>query len=392
MLTKLVTFVNIALRAHKFISQTDNELKERSLTQFAEQTRIEPITIISKDLIALPELKDINSALVSIYTGYYLQALTLQNADQRSINIINQLSTNRTANLPDILESKNNQSKVILDGPDVITVDDVNKIIDKFPGMESNAVYIPKGLPKIAGSQSAGLGANVGPTPAKGSTENVIGESSQIITCPTSLAIGKVFDIEVGGSVKYKITMSCRLKPVPVDTSIICQAYEKATMADTDAQRKLRIKTGELDFWKDGLMCNDLIDHHRKTLLKDDTGFYRAVSKRRINHLKANLAKGVGLNTASNILVLSSSTARQLEGVLGGKLSVNTVRNQLFVEGGLILLVVYNPDTALVTMYHRGTDLPTTVTVRELQIANKGTGMDVGEILRAYQLGQPPRF
>jgi len=43
-----------------------------------------------------------------------------------------------------------------------------------------------------------------------------------------------------------------------------------------------------------------------------------------------------------------------------------------------------------VTFYHRGIDMHTEVGMRDLKIANKGSGPDVSDILKAYQMGNAP--
>jgi hypothetical protein len=43
-----------------------------------------------------------------------------------------------------------------------------------------------------------------------------------------------------------------------------------------------------------------------------------------------------------------------------------------------------------VTIYHRSLEIPTQVSIKELKTANKGSGPDVAEILKAYQLGNAP--
>jgi hypothetical protein len=58
----------------------------------------------------------------------------------------------------------------------------------------------------------------------------------------------------------------------------------------------------------------------------------------------------------------------------------------------VMLMVVVDTDYEQVTIYTRGLAGSTTVSVKAMKNAAKGSGPDVGEILRAYQLGQSPRL
>ena len=57
-----------------------------------------------------------------------------------------------------------------------------------------------------------------------------------------------------------------------------------------------------------------------------------------------------------------------------------------------MIMVVIDPDWDHVTFYHRSIELPTELSVKELQATNKSKGPDVAEILKAYQMGNSPSF
>ena len=57
-----------------------------------------------------------------------------------------------------------------------------------------------------------------------------------------------------------------------------------------------------------------------------------------------------------------------------------------------MIVMVIDTEWEQLTIYHRGIEEPTELAVKELKSLNRGTGPDVGEILKAYQLGNSPQF
>ena len=62
----------------------------------------------------------------------------------------------------------------------------------------------------------------------------------------------------------------------------------------------------------------------------------------------------------------------------------------LEVDSLAMIMVVIDTDYESVTIYTRDIQLPNKFSVRELKTANKGSGPDVGEILKAYRIGMQP--
>ena len=150
---------------------------------------------------------------------------------------------------------------------------------------------------------------------------------------------------------------------------------------------------GGIDFWRDLVMCQDLIDAHSKNLKADKTGIYLQMMQRRAGNNKAALVSGMpSINSASNIIVLSSDSAAALELRVNGKLKDFKVRQRIFQEGYSMLLAVIDDKWGRVRIYTR--DIPdfTEVSERDLKSSAKGTGPDIGDILSAFRAGSSPRL
>lgn len=150
---------------------------------------------------------------------------------------------------------------------------------------------------------------------------------------------------------------------------------------------------GGIDFWKDLVMCQDLIDAHSKNLKADKTGIYLQMMQRRAGNSKAAMVSGMpSANSASNIIILSSDSAAALELRVGGKLKDFKTRQRIFQEGYGMLLFVIDDKWGRVRIYTR--DIPefTEVSERDIKASAKGTGPDIGDILSAFRAGSSPRL
>ena len=150
-------------------------------------------------------------------------------------------------------------------------------------------------------------------------------------------------------------------------------------------------RAGQLEFIRDLVFCQDLIDAHKKTLAKDNSGLYEEIRKRRRgNSISAIFSGQPSVATASNLIVISAPTATELQRRIGGRLRDVKTRDKIFRETYCMILCVVDPDYEMVTFFHRGIAIPTELSFKELKISNGKKGPDVAEIMKAYQMGANP--
>lgn len=151
-------------------------------------------------------------------------------------------------------------------------------------------------------------------------------------------------------------------------------------------------RAGQLQFIRDIVMMQDLIDEHKKLLNKDTSGVYAEIMRRRRNNSVSEILTGnVSIGAASNIVVISKRTAQAVERMGNGRLSDFAFRQAIFNDSYVLLLFVVDEELERVTIYHRDNKIPTQMSLKELKNSNKGSGPDVMEILKAYQLGSAIR-
>lgn len=352
------------------------------LVKFTSSARVEPICLIDNDVMHHEMLPDVMQSLQSIFAGYYLQAMAIS-TNIGKIDVVKQLdrlNPNRSvgANLPDI-------SGMILS---------TESYQHGLPRFGKLALEADKKKDKEEKPEDAIVDRldNDEKKSSKGSSSSIDKEVFATVRDLTNLSVGKLLNVEItDGHNKATIPISIRLMASSIPSRSIIHILSLGNKDTTIKERYHGWKSGRLDFIRDIVFCQDLIDAHKEGMLKDKTGVYGEILKRRKNNAISTIISGnPSIATASNLLVCSKETIRQLEGEIGREFKDFKTRQKIFDESYLMIIAVIDKEWDRVTIYHRGINLPTEVGMRDLRVSNKGSGPDVSEILKAYQLGHNP--
>lgn len=207
-----------------------------------------------------------------------------------------------------------------------------------------------------------------------------------------NLSVGKQFSVEItDGNHSASIPVSIRLMASSLPTANLVHILSLNSADNSVKGRYHKYRAGRIEFIKDLVLCQDLIDAHRKNLMADKDGIYSNLVKRSRNNGLATIVSGnPSIATASNLVIMSSDTAARLELEINGKLDDFKTREKIFKETYLMIVAVIDKQWERVTFYHRGIHSRTEVGMRDIKAANKGNGPDVSEILKAYQVGNSP--
>jgi hypothetical protein len=75
-----------------------------------------------------------------------------------------------------------------------------------------------------------------------------------------------------------------------------------------------------------------------------------------------------------------------------GKLKDFNTRQKLFQQGYGMLMFIIDKQWGRVRMYTRDIPEYTELNERDLKASNKGGGVDIGDVMKAFQVGNSPRF
>lgn len=358
-----------------------------SLIEYTQPTRVEPIVLMDDRVVTLPYAGDVMQSLSSVFAGYYLQAIALSVNVGRVdvIKLLDKLNPNRNLDENAIAGATMLQQRMSLEDANAyafgLPVPGQAVGLEHF-GLEARSVYEYFDR-KDGGKDDAG----------KPDGLTSADDAMKVAREATNLSVGKLLEVEIeSDGHKAVFPVSVRLIATATSPKGVVHTLSVGSKNNkTMAERFHMWRAGQLDFWKDLVMCQDLIDDHKEGLLKDTTGVYSSTIKRRNkNRISAILSGQPSVATASNMIVMDQETAKELERNISGRLKDFKTRQKIFKETYAMIIVVINQDWDQVTFYHRGIDTPSEMSIGELKSINKSKGPDVAEILKAYQLGNAP--
>lgn len=335
--------------AHAKSVTTDN------LISVTRDTRVEPIALIDSTIINESYVSDILAVCTKMFAGYYLRAVEMTTKIE-GVAISQKLA-------------KFNPNRSV-----------INAVV-------STASYAaPEPYPSLDASYKVSTESK--PEKEPRSNADINGTLKQM----DNLALGMTVNVTFQDGVN-KSTMPVNIRMIPVSSApkLITSTFEIGSKRNSAKERWHRFKAGELSLIGDLILCNDLIDTHRKAEIKDKSGFYQETMRRRRNNTIAGLISGEpSVANSSNVMIISNRTAMQIENLLEGELDDFKVRERAFEQTAVMLLVVVDPDWERVKIYSRSIEISTSLQFRDFKSVNSKGGADVEDILRMYQEAAKP--
>lgn len=338
----------------QFKSIIDGMSGESSLVSATSMARVEPLCIVDADVINVEYLGDTLNVLQNIFSGYYLQALQL---------LTNLGSIKVTQTLGRLNPSRSG-------GFESYTAPNI--------GLETYKYRLPNYSihPAMEASNSAG-----------------VRDAGKDVFADSNLVTGKMYNVTIkDGPHEATVPVAIRLLVNSIPTNIMVSLMGIHNKVDYDmVERYHAWRSGRIQFVRDLILCKDLIDKHRNTLIKDPTGVYSEIVNRQNKNLKSGLLNSTpSLATSSNLAIISSETAELIEAKIDGSLDNFKARHPIFQTTNLMILVVIDKSWEQVTFYHRGINAFTKVSVKDLKNSSKKDGGDVNSILKAFIEGKAP--
>lgn len=351
-------------------------MRSNSLIEYTKSTRVEPIGLIDHTIADLPVMKELTLSVTSLFAAYYLQAVAV------STNINN-------VEVARILEKLNPSRDPIDSFGNILALESRNPNPFALPGfgLESKTPTV-----RFKPAKENNVYEHPEDELPVHSTAMTNETQKQIANLALNLSTGILLNVEIMvDENKATIPVSVRLITTLTDPMVLKQMVEYSAKDKSLKARYTGYRTGELSL-KDMMFATDLIDAHREALVKDKSGNYAEIIRRKNkNKLSGLIGMNPSVATASNIMIISKETADQIEGGIGGKLADYKIRQRVFKDTYLILMVIVDQRWEQVTIYHRGIQLPTQLSFRDLKSNGQGN-LDVNDMLKMYQLGRNPTF
>lgn len=414
-LTNVAKFVNDVKKYTGFITTS-------SLTDVAKLTRVEPLTILSKDLINLDYMVDVNQALLSMFSAYYLQAISVLTTinDVEVVKILDALNPDRdsTGFLMGERVSRETYGNLVLEnyehklpGTSRVAIEDTKENIDAINTISNLSVgkllHVRINLPHMADKISFDYAEDIGGSHDKSEStttmnQNKSGKTDSDSITGTSTQTGSKDNesnkthsgFRVERDTAVIIPIAVRLMASIIPNATITHLLTLKTEDNSLVERYHAWRSGRISFIKDLIFCQDIINEYKKAMIGDDSGTMLEIIRRVNNSKKFGLlTKNPSLVSASNLFVISETVAREIETKLGGKLSNARIRDKAFDNTYAMIIAVVDREWERVTFYTRGLSASTDLSIKEIKAVSKNkSGIDIGDLLKSLQMGSPMSF
>lgn len=345
-----------------------------SFADLSKLTRVEPLTIVSKDLISYEPISDIQQAVLSMFTAHYLQA----------VNIINNISKVEVVRVLDKLNPARDNTSLLLSG----VLESHNNL-----SLESYRYSLPRdGVTKIV-------------------LEDKSKSESVDINDLVNLSVGRLINVGIDYQVEKSIVDKNGVERTSASTSTCNIPINIRLMASTIPNRAIigvmahqleditfnerwhAWRSGRISFIKDLILAQDLIDENKRAIINDESRTLAKIQTRVANNKKAGLqSRNPSLAISSNIFVISEEVAKELEMKIGGPLSKTMIRDKIFQNTYAMLLVVVDREWNRVTFYTRGNSEWTDLSIKDIKNKAGNKGPDLLDMMKALNLGMSASF
>lgn len=338
------------------ISGADSYLGGKSLIDVTRHGRVEPLFIVDADLQNYEHMSAISQTMLSIFSGFYLQAVEIL-SNIGKVTVAQKLAPLNPSRKTDI---------------GLLSHDTYKLAAESY----THALPLKKNREAVALEDSVNTNDQA---------KNLIDQAN--------LSVGRMYDVKLKGeeedfSVKVAIRLLAKVMPT---TSLAAMLTSKGVMDHDLVERFHGWRAGRLGFIRDLLLCQDLIEKHRNASIKDKTGTYDEIITRKNDAIRAGLLeRNPSMAIASNLCVISSETMDQVEARMMGDMTSQKVRKALFEATNMMVLAVVDRGYERITFYYRGIPQSSTLSIRDIKGAAKNGGTDVLDIMKAFMAGHTP--
>lgn len=393
MLSTLSTLINSTLGILKKYPDLVRSANASSMTQYTKSTRTEPIAMIDQNLINMAELPDLMATLTSIYAAMYAQSFSIainhEIGDIKVMKTLDKINPNRSK-MEGVLALAAGLESAQLTLPNYLT-DTVSQ--ESVISFEAKDVTISKDNTSVYGvlrDVDRAIDGKRIKSLDSASSGSSSSDTESISSFMSNISTGILFEVTVEADHrKVNIPISVRLLANKMPSGMLVNLLTAAVRNQTAKERFREWRAGGISMWSDVILCKDILREYRTNLIKDSSGMFSEVLRRKSsNQIAGAISGNPSISQISNIVIVSTETVDLFERESNKKMNQADTRNLIFSNTQTLILAIVNRDRETVTLHYHDINVPTTVTFKELKSSGgKGGGPDVMEILKAYQMG-----
>lgn len=223
----------------------------------------------------------------------------------------------------------------------------------------------------------------------------IINEKPTELTLPS----GRIIQVDFGNASSkntLRISLFLQLSPrfIPTD---VAKAFVGMNFTPSIRQRWLQMSAGEISFFKDFLMGQDMRRQRLKARRDDKSGALQDMIDRQENSLSNAWLKMATItperqNIANTILIFEKNSFDKACSTSGLSFNDYNNRQRFFSKTFAMMLCVVDPMFNRVTMYYHGLPAVSTFTFDQLKRNSKTDAVDLSSIMKTFAQGMAPKF
>jgi len=374
---------------------TDSDLL--SLTKFS---RIEPLCVVSKSLVNSSHYKNILMMNLNIFASLYISAVPMINVIGKTKvgKLLGQLNPDRDLDTFVGLEDNSSYGVLAKDYQFGLPSSTVEKRLELLG--EENGALTFMGSPTEYSLDSLGFESL---SSAKDSLKELANhevfkgdkhtaKSTAKIDEDMAVAVGKQITITLQHEeVEMPVNVSLKLTAIPVDGELIGSVLNDEATDSEFTERYHKWRSGRITFFKDFMLALDLLENHKKLMMKDDIGFYEeAIRRSRNGKIWGVLLRAPSLAEASNIYIIDRAIRKSIESKYRGKFKSEKIRKRIFGVTRALIFCVVDEDMGVMDIYYRNIPEPSRIRLKDIAKASKKD--DMLELVAVLNKSQAPVF
>ena len=226
-----------------------------------------------------------------------------------------------------------------------------------------------------------------------------ISKSSSVQPLPVGRVINAKlsnYSSESGRTDNATVQVLIQLHPIFVPQDVSAQ-FIAMNFKPSFAQRWLQMTSGEISFWSDFILGNDLRRQRYKAMRKDSTGILHDLEERRSNAVSNLWLKILGADTsrqniANTILVYESRNFKKACSTSGINFTHYDSRQRFFEATMSMIVVVVDIMYSKIEMFYNGITTTSELTFDQCKRNSKTESVDIMTMMKQYAQGLAPKF
>lgn len=348
-----------------------------SLTQYVKRSIISSRVFIDNALATEEALKNLMSTVMNLYIGFIMTAFSM-----------NQYCTG-TKKVRDLM------SVVSTEGFDLKAQYLADALKNYFPGMEdllTDTASVGEDISDFLNDKKEITEGDV-PENSSGSSVKSTGKKDEEQTLPSGRVIR--VDMNIQGK-KFGFDMFLQLAQMFIPSDVTKQ-FIKLNFTPTFKQRFLQAKAGEISFFNDLMMCQDIRKQRLNALKHDKNGVLTEMLDRQKNSLENAWLKYLQVtpqrqNIANTILVFEKNNFDKACSDAGLRFKDYNSRQSFFTKTFSMMICVVDTMYNKVDIYFNGLNAASTYTFDQLKKNSTSNASDILTMMKAYAANVAPKF